>query len=153
MRNFLAGLTNTLYLDELIMNAIKSVHLSQPNAHDFCVSPEALQENRSDKQWVQVPKKGEYRRQGIEICQIDYWGDEYCSLNTRFRPAKDVYGYIAPPSQSCTKVRQEDPEKFESERSVIEAHPWTLTEMRKALKWIFNCTGKIPVKICAPVKN
>ena len=144
----MADLTNTLYLDELLMNAAISAHGSQINARDFCVSPEDLRESRSDGVWVKVPNKGEYRQRGIEICQVDYWGEEYCSINTRFRPANDVYGFIAPPPQSCTKARQEDPEKFDSERSVIEVHPWTLTEMRKALKWVFNCTGKIPLKTC-----
>jgi len=47
------------------------------------------------------------------------------------------------------EAQSKDPNTFEYVRKLVEKQPWTLTEMSKALKWIFNCTGKIPAQECA----
>lgn len=118
------------------------------STHAFCVDPEVLKQSRTDDRWVEVPKKGEYYMTGIEECSIDIWGEEYCSMNSRFRPITGDNGKPIP-MLSCSKAQSNDPSTFEYIRKLIENQPWTLTEMSKALKWIFNCTGKLPVQTCA----
>lgn len=113
---------------------------------DFCVDPKELRNSRTDDRRAVVPRKGDYfGMSGIEECWIDVWGEEICSLQTRLRPVAQENSL---PERSCTKAQQEDPETFEYMRKEIETDPWTITEMRKAMKWIFNCTGKIPAKVC-----
>ena len=116
------------------------------NMRDFCVTPEALSKSRTDDIRVVVPKRGDYYgMQGIDQCWEDIWG-EACSWQDRFQP---VGKQNNSPERSCTKAQKEDPETFESMRSLMEnGYNWTLSEMRKSMRWIFNCTGKIPVHEC-----
>jgi hypothetical protein len=115
--------------------------------HAFCVDPAVLEESRSDDTRVVVPKPGVYYGMaGIEECGLDFWGEETCTQNTRFRPVALESGF---PEQSCTKAQKRDPGTFEYMRRVMEISPWTNTEMKKAMKWVFNCTGRIPVKNCS----
>ena len=85
---------------------------------------------------------------GIEECSPDVWGEKYCSMNTRFRPIIEDNG--KPVSiRSCSLAQSKDPNTFNYVRKLVEKQPWTVTEMSKALKLIFNCTGKISAKISA----
>lgn len=124
---------------------------STVSQHDFCISPEDLLKNRTDDVKVVVPERGVYYGMaGIDQCWDDIWG-ETCSRQDRFRP---VASQNNSPERSCAKALKEDPKTFESMRSLMEnGYNWTLTEMRKSMRWIFNCTGKIPVKDCAIQKN
>jgi len=111
---------------------------------DFCVKPEVLKSSRTDVTWLEVPKPWSSSMEGLDTCWIDIWGEKSCSLEEHFPPAVSRWE----PMQSCLKAMKADPETFNAQRRAVEAEPWTLTEMRKALKWLFNCNGKIPLKTC-----
>jgi len=135
------------------LNSVSS-HIGQSavnSRRDFCVSLEDLRKNRTDGIKVVVPERGiYYGMAGIEQCWNDTWG-ETCSLQDRFWPAATQNNSS---ERSCVEAQKEDPERFESMRGPMESgYNWTLTEMRRSMRWIFNCTGKIPVKDCAMQSN
>lgn len=77
-------------------------------------------------------------------CSIDIWGEAYCSMNSRFRPIIGDRLLETMANQylcfHALKRMSNGPSTFAYVRKLIENQPWTLTEMSKALKWIFNGT-------------
>lgn len=118
---------------------------------DFCVSTEDLRKNRTDDIKVVVPKNGEYDgMRGIDLCWTDVWGEQSCSWQDDYYPPENVNIFK---EQTCSKAQKENQKDFESIRKDIEGNPWTIAEMRRAMKWIFNCKGRIPVKNCSETAN
>jgi hypothetical protein len=124
-----------------------SVSPALQGVREFCVDSKELASRRSDDRRLVVPRKGDYfGMQGIDECWIDMWGEESCSWNTRLRPIAEEKGLT---EMSCAKAYKEDPAVFEGMRREVESTAGTYSEMKRAMKWIFNCTGRIPGKVCA----
>jgi len=124
-------------------SSVSSASCLNATSQEFCVDSVAVKKYRTDEIWTEVPRVGSYG-EDIEECWLDVWGEKTCSEVDDFEQVKKRVS----PTISCRNAYKEDPQRFESERGLVESQPWTLTEMKKAMQWMFNCFGKLPPKVC-----
>ena len=109
---------------------------------DLCTTTAAASKKTSYF-WVEVPKiHHDYDPDRFpSICYIDMWGEDTCST-------LDDYPKMRTKETSCIQAYREDKELFSKIRQSIESDSYTKIEMRKVLRWVFNCTGRLPIQTC-----
>ena len=107
---------------------------------DLCTTTAS---KKNDYFWVEVPKiHHDYDPDRFpSICYIDMWGEDTCST-------LDDYPRMRTKETSCIQAYREGKELFSEVRQSIESQSFTKIEMRNILRWVLNCTGRLPMQTC-----
>jgi hypothetical protein len=110
---------------------------------EICVAKQKPSSKQDpDRTWLEVPPTWDASSHP-SICWIDVWAEKTCSEVDDFQRFRDGE------TVSCRAAYNENPTLFDQIRDYAETLKFSFSETKKAIRWMFNCTGRLPLKTCA----